>query len=452
MSIENPGVPDMDDASTARPDNDRYNLEEEVAKNRKDRETEGGNERSGCGAEGGGTCPAGPPRFTTHPGATIKHTVAVMSGKGGVGKSSVTMLLAVALRRKGFEVGIMDADITGPSIPKGLGVTGPIQVGEKSLIPIESSTGIKIMSMNLILPEDRQAVIWRGPLISSTVGQFYQDTEWGDLDFLLIDLPPGTADVPLTVMQSIPLDDIILVTSPQELSGMIVGKAVSMAAALGASVTGLIENMSYIKCPKCDERIEPFGPGHGEEAARHMGTAFLGRLPLDSNISLLEDQGRIESYDFPAADDVIGRVAEQISTQVEGVEEALAVEPNENTRVAVVLSGGMVSAHFGQAEQVMIVDVVDGKISSRELVDAPPHDCSALPNLFREKGVTNVIAGGMGAGAVSNLDRAGITVYAGISGSPEDALGMFLAGRLPRGEAVCGGGEGHGHDGGCAHQ
>ena len=168
----------------------------------------------------------------------IKKVIAIMSGKGGVGKSAVTMLLASSLRRKGSEVGILDADITGPSVPRGLRVDGPVFFGETGPIPAASPGGIKVMSMNLLLPGEDEAVIWRGPLISGAVHQFYEETEWGELDYLLLDLPPGTADVPLTVMQSIPLNGILLVTSPQELAGMIVGKARKMAGALEAPVLG----------------------------------------------------------------------------------------------------------------------------------------------------------------------------------------------------------------------
>jgi len=403
--------------------------------------------QSSCGAGSGAACPAGPPRFQPMAQCSIKHSIAVMSGKGGVGKSAVTMLTAVALRRLGFEVGILDADITGPSVPRGLGVGGHIMVGEEGAIPAESSTGIKVMSMNLILPAEDDAVIWRGPLISSAVGQFYQECEWGNLDYLLIDLPPGTADVPLTVMQSIPLDGIILVTSPQELAGMIVGKAVSMAGQLDAPISGLIENMSYVTCPSCGERVEPFGPSHGEEAARKMGTDFLGSLPLDRAISELADEGKLEEYESGEVEAVISEVVKRFSTEKK-TEELVAAMNGENMKIAIVMFGGRVAEHFGKCEEILIAEVEAGKVKSREVVPAPPHDCAALPNLFVQKGVTSVIAGGMGAGAINNLERAGVRVYAGVQGSPEDVLESFLAGTLASGAAVCGGG--HDDGGGCA--
>lgn len=402
--------------------------------------------KSGCGPQGGTACPAGPPRFSPTAESSIKHTIAVMSGKGGVGKSAVTMLLAVALRRLGFEVGILDADITGPSVPRGLGVSGPIMVGESGAIPGESSTGIKVMSMNLILPAEEDAVIWRGPLISSAVGQFYQECEWGSLDYLLVDLPPGTADVPLTVMQSIPLDGIVLVTSPQELAGMIVGKAVSMAAQLDVPITGLIENMSYVPCPSCGEKVEPFGPSHGEQAAKRMGTVLLGRLPLDRAISELADEGRLEDYDSGEVQAVIGEIVKMFSDAKKD-DDAAGVAKGDSMKVAVVLAGGEVSSHFGRCEEVLIAEVEGGEIKSREVLPAPPHDCAALPNLFVQKGVKAVIAGGMGGGAIQNLERAGVRVYAGVQGSPEEALKSMAAGTLSTGVAACGGD----HGDGCAH-
>jgi Mrp family chromosome partitioning ATPase/predicted Fe-Mo cluster-binding NifX family protein len=417
-----------------------------------------GSKREVAGDGGGsGTSPGsqsqfGPPRFSPHPQTSIRNTVAVMSGKGGVGKSAVTVLLAVALRRRGFEVGILDADITGPSVPKGLGISGPIVVGEEGAVPSMSSTGIKVMSMNLILPAEDEAVIWRGPLISSAVGQFYQECEWGDLDYLLIDLPPGTADVPLTVMQSIPLDGIILVTTPQELAGMIVGKAVSMAAQLNAPITGLIENMSYIRCPSCAERVEPFGPSHGAEAARRMGTSFLGSIPIDRAISEMADGGKLEEYESKEVDGVISEVIKRFSGEKK-MKEAVP-EMEDNKRIAIVMSGGEVSPHFGRAEEFMLIEVEGGEIRDREILRAPAHECGALPELFAQKGVGSVIAGGIGGGAMQYLEKAGIRVYSGAKGSPEDALGSLLAGTLSSSQEICGGGMGtcgHEDGGGCGH-
>jgi Mrp family chromosome partitioning ATPase/predicted Fe-Mo cluster-binding NifX family protein len=387
---------------------------------------------------------------TTEKHPTIKQVIAIMSGKGGVGKSAVTMLLASALRRKGFEVGILDADITGPSVPRGLGVDGPILVGETGPIPAASASGIKVMSMNLLLPGEDEAVIWRGPLISGAVQQFYEETEWGELDYLLLDLPPGTADVPLTVMQSIPLAGILMVTSPQELAGMIVGKARKMAAALEAPVLGLVENMSYIPCPHCGGRVEPFGESNSEQTAVGMDIPLLARLALDPEISKLADTGRLEEYRSSDIETLVGALMKRIESikEVAVPADGTAKVEGGNMKIAIVMEGNDVSPHFGHCEKVMLVTIENEEVSSREVLDAPEHDCGALPRLFSEQQVEYVIAGGLGGGAVANLNRAGVKVIAGIQGPAEDALGKFLAGTLAGGEAICGGGQGtcgHGH-------
>ena len=378
-----------------------------------------------------------------------KQVIAVMSGKGGVGKSAITMLLASSLRRQGFEVGILDADITGPSIPRGLGIDGPIFLGETGPIPVASPSGIKVMSMNLLLPGEDEAVIWRGPLISGAVKQFYEETEWGELDYLLLDLPPGTADVPLTVMQSIPLDGIILVTSPQELAGMIVGKARKMAGALEAPVIGLVENMSYIPCPHCGGRVEPFGESKSEQAAEAMGIPLLGWLPLDPEISKLADTGRLEEYRSPDVDTLVTTLLELAQRKEIGIgrEAGQTGTTGGNMKVAIVMEDSLVAPHFGHCQKVMLATIENGEVSSREVLDAPEHDCGALPRLFAERQVEYVIAGGLGGGALANLNRAGVKVLAGIQGTAEDALGRFLSGTLVGGDAVCGG---HG-EGTCGH-
>lgn len=228
----------------------------------------------------------------------IRHVVAIMSGKGGVGKSSVTGLVAVLLAREGYKVGILDADITGPSIPRLFGLNGrPESLGTAGILPVMSSTGIKIMSLNLLLPNEDDPVIWRGPLIAGAVKQFWTDVIWGDLDYLLIDLPPGTGDAPLTVMQSLPLNGVIIVSSPQDLAVMVVKKAMHMADALKIPILGLLENMSYTVCPHCGEVLHVFGPSQAEEVAAKMGVNFLGVLPLDPELAALCDRGEIEQYE-----------------------------------------------------------------------------------------------------------------------------------------------------------
>ncbi|MGI6206975.1 MAG: Mrp/NBP35 family ATP-binding protein [Anaerolineae bacterium] len=243
-----------------------------------------------------------------HPDNHVRHSVAVMSGKGGVGKSSVTTLLAVALRRRGYTVGILDADITGPSIPRMLFPSPPRpEVVEEGFLPPETQTGIKVMSINLLLPSDDQAVIWRGPLISGAIRQFWEEVVWGDLDYLLVDLPPGTSDASLTVLQTIPLNGILLVTSPQALSAMVVRKAASMARQLRVPIVGVIENLAYVDCRRCAERIELFGPSHSAELAADLGTELLGRLPVDPELAALTDSGRAECHPAEAFAPIVER-------------------------------------------------------------------------------------------------------------------------------------------------
>jgi len=227
----------------------------------------------------------------------IKHVVAILSGKGGVGKSTVAALLALTLRRQGYKVGLLDADITGPSIPKMLLRESSRPMGSPmGILPIKSNTGIKIISINLLLADPNQAVIWRGPLISRGIKQFWGDVVWGDIDYLIVDLPPGTSDASLTVMQSMPLNGVVLVTTPQGLAGMVVRKASSMASQLEIPVLGVVENMSYIKCPHCGEKIELFGPSNASEVTVTTGAPLLGRMPINPQISNLADSGRLEEY------------------------------------------------------------------------------------------------------------------------------------------------------------
>jgi Mrp family chromosome partitioning ATPase len=221
----------------------------------------------------------------------------VMSGKGGVGKSLVTVLLAASLARDGYSVGVLDADITGPSIPKMLGLTERAGVSELGIFPVTTSLGIRVMSINLLLPQEDMPVIWRGPLIGGTIKQFWKDVVWGDLDYLMVDLPPGTSDAALTVMQSIPLDGVVMVSSPQELAGMVVRKGVRMAEQMKVPVLGVVENMSYFVCPDTGKHHEIFGPSRGEELARAAGAPLLARLPLDPALARLPDSGRLEEYE-----------------------------------------------------------------------------------------------------------------------------------------------------------
>jgi Mrp family chromosome partitioning ATPase len=244
----------------------------------------------------------------------VDHAVAVLSGKGGVGKSSVTALLAVALHRRGKQVGVLDADITGPSIPKMFDLHQPPPMGPMGILPAETRTGIKVMSINLLLPDEDQAVIWRGPLISGAIKQFWAEVVWGNLDYLIVDLPPGTSDASLTVMQSIPLNGIVLVTSPQDLAGMVVRKAARMAQQMKAPILGMVENMSYVTCPKCEEKIEVFGPSQAQHTTAQLGVPLLGSLPLDPELARRCDAGEIEGYGAELFEPIAEKVAAQVPT------------------------------------------------------------------------------------------------------------------------------------------
>jgi Mrp family chromosome partitioning ATPase len=224
--------------------------------------------------------------------SAIGHVIGVVSGKGGVGKSLVTASLANAMRAKGYRVGILDADITGPSIPRMYGLHGPAPVDEAGIRPPEAANGIKVMSVNLLLPGEDEPVIWRGPILASMVKQFWTDVVWGELDYLFVDMPPGTGDVPLTVFQSLPVEGIVIVTSPQDLVKMIVTKAYKMAQMMAVPVLGVIENYSYVVCPDCGRKIEIFGESHVDEAAASMGLSVLGRMPIQTDYARAADSGR----------------------------------------------------------------------------------------------------------------------------------------------------------------
>ncbi len=246
-----------------------------------------------------------------HELSSVKHIIGVVSGKGGVGKSIVTSMLAVTMQRLGYKVAILDADITGPSIPKSFGLKKPVEGDDNGMIPPSTTSGIDIMSLNLLLEDESRPVVWRGPVIAGTVKQFWTNTIWHDIDYMFIDCPPGTGDVPLTVFQSIPLDGIVIVSTPQDLVSMIVSKAANMAQLMDIPVYGLIENMSYVKCPDCGKEIKIFGESHIDEIAEKFGYDLLARIPIDPKLTALVDKGWIEMMDNDyldaAAESIINR-------------------------------------------------------------------------------------------------------------------------------------------------
>ncbi len=261
---------------------------------------------STCGADCSSRSGGGIQKAELNPYSSVKKVIGIVSGKGGVGKSMVTALSALAATRDGYKTGIMDADITGPSIPKMFGVHTKAYGSEFGILPEETPMGIKLMSINLLVENETDPVVWRGPVIGGVVEQFWSEVCWGDLDVLFIDMPPGTGDVPLTVFQSIPVDGIIVVTSPQDLVSMIVGKAVKMAKLMNIPVLGLVENMSYITCPDCGRKIEMFGPSQAKAVAAEYGIELLEQLPIDPVLSQEADLGKIEFNEGTQMESVLG--------------------------------------------------------------------------------------------------------------------------------------------------
>ena len=247
-----------------------------------------------CASREGGT-----PDFAAKANAhsRVKKVIGVVSGKGGVGKSMVTSLLAVTMNRRGLKTAVLDADITGPSIPRAFGVKDMLTGTDEGIVPAQSKTGVKLVSLNLLLENDTDPVIWRGPVIAGTVKQFWTDVMWGDVDFMFVDMPPGTGDVPLTVFQSLPVDGIVIVTSPQELVGMIVTKAVKMAEMMNIPVLGIVENMSYYECPDCGKRHAIFGESHVDQIAQEFGIPTVARLPINPKLAGACDKGMIELFE-----------------------------------------------------------------------------------------------------------------------------------------------------------
>ena len=241
-------------------------------------------------------------REAANPNSKIKKVIGVVSGKGGVGKSLVSGILAVEMRRRGHNVAVLDADVTGPSVPKMFGLKTRAVGNELGILPVETRTGIKVMSVNLLLEHETDPVVWRGPVIAGTVTQFWTDVVWGDVDYMFVDMPPGTGDVALTVFQSLPVDGIIIVTSPQDLVSMIVEKAVKMAGLMNVPILGLVENMSYFTCPDCGKKISVFGESHIDEIAETHHVPVLGKLPIDPGIAKQCDLGVIEAVESNALD------------------------------------------------------------------------------------------------------------------------------------------------------
>lgn len=389
----------------------------------------------GCGGqECGGSCSSEhsavkPQDFIekTHELNSIKRVIGIVSGKGGVGKSLVTSMLSVLMSRKGYRVGILDADITGPSIPKVFGINNKAEAGELGIYPQKSHNNIKVMSVNLLLDQTDAPVIWRGPILAGVAKQFWTDVIWGDVDYLFLDMPPGTGDVPLTVFQSIPLDGIIIVTSPQDLVSMIVKKAYNMAREMNIPILGIVENMSYLKCPDCGKEIKLFGESKIDSIVKSLGLQVLGKMPIDPVLAELCDKGEIEKTS-----------SHYLAGAVSYIEKALGIKEEANImKIAIATEGTGVSAHFGKCENFKIVEIENSKVISKNSISTEGNQHGLLPAFLASHGVNAVIAGGMGDGAREKLLSNNIEIFSGVSGSVDEVINAFLAGTLESSDAVC---------------
>lgn len=381
----------------------------------------------------------------------IKHKILVMSGKGGVGKSSVAAYLAVALAKRGARVGLMDVDLHGPSIPRLLGLKGGIGPGSTpgKAKPVQVLPSLEVISIEALMGEDKdRATIWRGPLKIGVIRQFISDIEWDALHYLIIDSPPGTGDEPLTVAQTIPDAQALIVTTPQEISLADVRKSINFCRTVDMRILGLVENMGAMRCPHCGGVVELFKAHGGERTARSMGLRFLGTLPLDpevvtsgdaGNMDLLEQKTSTFATAFAKIVDQITRVLATKAVPTTAVSETQARSSKGNGRLIVVpVSNGRLSSHFGHCEQFAFIKTDHGEIKKMELKTPPPHEPGVIPRWLHEEGADVVITGGIGAKAQELLTQNGIEVITGAPEEPPESLARsYLSRSLVTGENVC---------------
>lgn len=341
--------------------------------------------------------------------SSVKKIIAVVSGKGGVGKSMVTSLLASMMNKRGYKTGILDADITGPSIPKMFGIKEKGQGTDEGLIPAASKNNVKIMSSHLLLENDNDPIVWRGTLISSLVTQFWTDVIWEDVDYLFVDMPPGTGDVPLTVFQSIGVDGIIIVTSPQELVSMIVEKAVKMANMMDIPVLGLVENMSYVMCPDCGKKIEVFGPSNVENIASKFNLDVLAKMPIDYKLALLADKGNIEDAKVDYLDKALDLF------------ENLAVEV---TNFALPILNNEIIEKAGEAKSLYIYNVVKDMVVGGHKEEINSHD--DFYNALIKNNVKYVITNQIEKSLCDKIEANNMEVFIGEAGNPIDAINHYI--------------------------
>ena len=368
---------------------------------------------SSCSSKGG--CEKQNLRAMPNKDSDIRKVIGVVSGKGGVGKSLVTSLLAVSARRKGKNVAILDADITGPSIPKAFGLKQKANGSEEGIFPVETKNGIKVMSLNLLMEDEAAPVVWRGPVIAGAVKQFWTDVMWGDVDYMFVDMPPGTGDVPLTVYQSLPISGIVVVTSPQELVSLIVEKAIRMADLMNIPVLGIVENMSYFKCPDCGHDHYIFGKSNIDEIAASHNIPVVCRLPINPDFAANVDKGNAEALNVPELNDLVSFIQTPLRKKM---------------CIAVPYEDGKVYGHFGHTKSFKIYNIEDKKIVDTSIVDNQLEGHDAITAFLTSIGVDGVIVSGIGENAFKALKINKAVIFKAENMAADEAVEKLLNGEL----------------------
>ena len=356
---------------------------------------------------------------------SVKRVIGVVSGKGGVGKSFVTSRLASVFAKKGYTSAVLDADITGPSIPRCFGLKDKAEANENGIQPALSKGGIQVMSVNLLLDDESVPVVWRGPIIAGTVKQFWSEVDWKDVEYMFVDMPPGTGDVPLTVFQSLPVDGIIIVTSPSELVSMIVEKAVNMANTMEIPVLGIVENYSYIKCPDCGKLIYPFGEGKTDDVGLKYGIPVLSRLPMDSRIASAMDNGLVEDLDM----DVLGETADTTEFLLRNVDHSIDSDDyGETHKLAIALDENeKMAGKLAAAVKFVIADTKGRKVLDRNYLEVKSAE-EAVASL-KSAGVDTIISNGVDKKLRNLLSVSGIAIIPILKSPVEDVIANFLDGK-----------------------
>ena len=384
--------------------------------------------------------------------ALIKHKFLVMSGKGGVGKTSVAANLAIALSKKGAQVGLMDVDLHGPDIPRMLGLKGLLDISaDRRMVPKFYSDNLKVVSMDSLSQDTDKALIWRGPLKMNVIRQFISDAYWGSLDYLIVDSPPGTGDEPLSVAQTIPGAKAVIVTTPQEISLADIRKSINFCRTIKMPILGLIENMSGFVCPHCGESVDLFGTGGGFRTAAAMNVPFLGRIPFDPKMVKCTDAGEsyMEKYSDSEVTQAYNEIIEKIMEGSQAKASVTKLTPRESKekkdkkegtdmKIAIPVAEGRLTAHFGHAAEFVIIHVENQEIGNKEILTPPPHEPGVLPRWLHELGVDVIVAGGMGQRALGLFAESGIKVITGAPNlTPEEIVNRYLGNTLVTGDNVC---------------